>query len=92
MKRYKVNENMVLVDICGTGALVATKAGRQECPYVIPFNDVAVSFWKLMEQEKDFEEIVRTVTAEYEVDENLVRRDLSNFIQGLAERNCVRLL
>ena len=90
--KYKVNRGMVLVDICGTGALVATKAARKTCPYVIPFNDVAVSFWKLMEQEMEFDEIVQSVSEEYEADEEMVRRDLREFMQGLAERYCVNLL
>lgn len=89
MVQYKINRGMVLVDICGTGALVATKAARKECPYVIPFNDVAVSFWKLMEQDTPFEEIIRAVTEEYEVDEAVVRRDLQEFMRALAERNCL---
>lgn len=91
MKQYKVNRGMVLVDICGTGALVATKAVRKECPYILPFNDVAVSFWKLMEQEKDPEEIVRCVAEEYEVDAAMVRRDLDAFLDQLAGYNCVTL-
>ncbi len=92
MRKYIVNDKMVLVDVCGTGALVATKAARKDCPYVIPFNDVAVSFWKLMEQEADFEDIVRAVTEEYEVDEALVRKDLAGFMEDLARRNCIRFV
>lgn len=92
MRKYKINRGMVLVDICGTGALVATKAVRKDCPYVVPFNDVAVSFWKLMEKDVDFDDIVRSVTEEYEVDEKMVRRDLDQFIDDLAKRNCVTIL
>ncbi len=92
MIEYKINRGMVLVDICGTGALVATKPARKNCPYVIPFNDVAVSFWERMEQNIPFDEIVRSVAAEYEVEETMVRRDLQKFIMDLEERNCVRLV
>ena len=81
----RVDSGFVLREIAGdyviipTGKIVLTFNG------LITVNEVGVSIWKMLQKEVTFEEIVKGILEEYDVEEAVARQDVEEFLNKLAE-------
>ena len=81
----RVDSGFVLREIAGdyviipTGKIVLTFNG------LITVNEVGVSIWNMLQKEVNFEEIVKGILDEYEVEESVARQDVEEFLEKLAE-------
>lgn len=81
----RVDSGFVLREIAGdyviipTGKIVLTFNG------LITVNEVGVSIWNMLQKEVTFEEIVKGILDEYEVEESVARQDVEEFLEKLAE-------
>ena len=49
-------------------------------------NEVGVSIWKMLAEDVTLEDIVQGILAEYDVDEDIAREDVQDFIDTLYEK------
>ena len=81
----RVDSGFVLREIAGdyviipTGKIVLTFNG------LITVNEVGVSIWNMLQKEVTFEEVVKGILDEYEVEESVARQDVEEFLEKLAE-------
>ncbi len=58
MSNLKIRPGIVLISICDEHILVSTREAREFCPYVQQINNVAVYYWKLLEDEMEMKDII----------------------------------
>ena len=56
-----------------------------------PLNSVAARIWALCDGARSVDEIVRTLTSEFDADETLIRRDAEQFIADLTTARLVEI-
>ena len=81
----RVDSGFVLREIAGdyviipTGKIVLTFNG------LITVNEVGASIWDMLQKEVTFEEVVKGILDEYEVEESVARQDVEEFLEKLEE-------
>ena len=84
--RYPIRPGVVLAEVCGEYLLLATLDAASHCPYVYQINETAAFFWRLLERQLPEDEMLAAVVAEYDAPEELVRRDLGQFLKDLRQK------
>ena len=87
----KIVKEFILRNIAGECVLVPTGATTQEFNGLITMSDTAKFIWENMEKAESFEELVKMMLAEYEVDEETAKRDAYRFIDQLLANGFVEL-
>lgn len=82
----KIEKEFVLREIAGDYVIIPTGKTVLVFNGLISTNEVGASIWNMLQQETTFEELVQGVLKEYEVEENVVREDVSEFLQQLSEK------
>ncbi len=83
----KIKENYMLRQVADTFVVVPIGSEVEKFNGMINLNGVGAFLWSLLETETVFEDLLKAMMGEYEVDEATARRDLSTFIQQLEESN-----
>ena len=65
--RFRLREGVVLEKVCGENILIATLKARNYCPNVTQINDAAADLWRLFSQDLDLDDIVKNITANYDI-------------------------
>ncbi len=81
--KMKLNENYVLKTVAGTPVVVPVGDAVKNIKGMITLNGPAEVIWKALEQGKDFEEIVCVLKSEYDAPEDVLRNDLTVFLDKL---------
>lgn len=78
----KFNPDFRLESIAGEYMLINTKAGAKDISAVFSINEPAAWLWKKVDK-KDFDEeiLVSLITGEYEVTEDVARRDVKDILR-----------
>ena len=84
--RYPIRPGVVLAEVCGEYLLLATLDAARHCPYVYQVNETAACFWRLLERQLPEDEMLAAVVAEYDAPEELVRRDIRQFLTDLRQK------
>ena len=84
--RYPIRPGVVLEEACGEYLLLATMDAASHCPYVYQINETAAFFWRLLERQLPEDEMLAAVVAEYDAPEELVRRDIRQFLTDLRQK------
>lgn len=85
--KVRVDSGFVLREIAGdyviipTGKIVLTFNG------LITVNEVGVAIWNMLQNEVTFEEIVKGILEEYDVEEAVARQDVEEFLKKLEENS-----
>ena len=79
----KLNENYVLKTVAGTPVVVPVGEAVNNIKGMITLNGAAELIWKALEQGKGYEEIVALMKAEYDAPEDVLRNDLTAFLDKL---------
>ena len=83
----KLNENYVLKTVAGTPVVVPVGDAISNIKGMITLNGPAEVIWKALEQGKEFDEIVSQLKSEYDAPEDVLRADLTAFINKLEAYN-----
>lgn len=83
----KLNENYVLKTVAGTPVVVPVGDAVKNIKGMITLNGPAEVIWKALEQSKNFEEIVALLKSEYDAAEEVLRNDLTAFLEKLESYN-----
>ena len=83
----KVKGEYVLREIAGDYILIPIGETALEMNGMITMDEVGVTIWKCLEQEMTEDEILREILDNFEVEENVAREDLTEFLEKLKEAN-----
>lgn len=81
----KIVREFILRDIAGECVLVPTGAATQEFNGLITMSDTAKFIWENIEKAESFEELVKMILDEYEIDEETAKNDAYYFIDQLLQ-------
>lgn len=76
----KIVKEFICREIAGEYVLVPTGDTAQEMNGMISINESAKFMWENVEKASSYEELVAMVLAEFEVEEELARRDVAAFL------------
>ena len=83
----KIDKEFILREIAGDYIIIPTGRNVLEFNGLITVNEVGRFIWDKLQREITFEELVRTVLDEYEIDEKVARQDIHEFLDKLIEGN-----
>ena len=87
----KIVKEFILRDIAGECVLVPTGETTQEFNGLITLTDTAKFIWENLEKADSFENLVKMMLNEYEIDEKTARKDAYGFINQLLQNGFAEL-
>lgn len=81
----KVDKKFILREIAGEYIIIPTGKTALDFNGLITVNEVGVSLWKMLQNDITFEELVQGILDEYDVDEDVAREDIQEFLDILTE-------
>lgn len=81
----RIKKDFVLREIAGDYIVIPTGQTVLEFNGLITMNDVGVSLWKLLQEEVTMEDLVAGILEEYDVEEEVAREDIQEFLNTLTE-------
>lgn len=86
----KVSKEFVLREIAGDYIIIPTGKAVLEFNGLITVNEVGVSLWKMLQEEATYEELVKGILDEYDVEESVAREDIQEFLDRLSKAGIIR--
>lgn len=86
----RVEKEFVLREIAGDYIIIPTGKTVLEFNGLVTVNEVGVLLWKMLQEEVTFEDLVKGVLEEYDVDEDTARADIQEFLDKLVENNILK--
>ena len=84
---YRIRDGIVMETICGTSLLIATLEATQHCPYVAQLNEASAYIWKMLFDNKSFEEMTVMISKDFDISEKEAADTLGGFLTQLKEQN-----
>ena len=84
-KNMRINKEFVLREIVGEYIIIPTGSTVLEFNGLITVNEVGVTLWKMLQEEVTLDDLVQGVLAEYDVEEDVAREDILEFLESLAK-------
>ena len=81
----RVEKEFVLREIAGDYIIIPTGKTVLEFNGLVTVNEVGVSLWKMLQEEVTFEDLVKGILEEYDVDEAVAREDIREFLDKMVE-------
>lgn len=81
----KVEKEFVLREIADDYIIIPTGKTVLDFNGLITVNEVGVSLWEMLQDEVTFEDLVKGILDEYEVEEDVAREDIQKFLNELIE-------
>lgn len=85
----KTNENYILREIDGENILIPIGEASEHLNGMIHLTPTAAFIWKEVDNSNCLEEIIQKLIGEYEVTEEIARRDVYGFLTELYKRSMV---
>ena len=79
----KINENYILKTIAGSPVVVPVGDAVSNINGMITLNGPGEAIWKALEDGKDFDGVLATLKAEYDAPEELLKKDLTAFLEKM---------
>ena len=84
-KNMRLNKEFVLREIVGEYIIIPTGSTVLEFNGLITVNEVGVTLWKMLQEEVTLDDLVQGVLAEYDVEEDVAREDILEFLESLTK-------
>ena len=81
----RINKEYVLREIAGDYIIIPVGATALEFNGLITVNEVGVTLWNMLQEEVTMEDLVQGVLAEYDVQEEVAREDIQEFLDELVK-------
>ena len=81
----KISKEFVLREIAGDYIIIPTGTTVLEFNGLITVNEVGVTIWNMLQEEVTMDELVQGVLVEYEVEEEIARKDIQEFLGELVK-------
>ena len=85
----KIKDGFILKDVAGSKIVIATGAQRINFNGVITFNDVGAEVFNMLDGTNSVEDIISKISADYNVDSNLVKNDVEKLIEKMRKHNLI---
>ena len=85
----KIKKNFILREVAGTYIVVAVGEAVKNFKSIINLNGTGAFLWKKLEKGATAEELVKGIIEEYEVEEEIAKKDVLEFVQRLKEKGLV---
>ncbi|MGM9658357.1 MAG: PqqD family protein [Eubacteriales bacterium] len=79
----RVEKEFVLREIAGDFIIIPTGKTVLDFNGLITLNEVGVSLWNMLQHEVTFDELVRGILDEYDVEPDVAREDIQEFLDKL---------
>lgn len=79
----KINKEFILREIAGDHIIVPVGKTVLEFNGLVVVNEVGASLWNMLQREVTIDELVQGILSEYDVEENIARQDICEFIDKL---------
>ena len=81
----KIKDGFILREVAGSCVVVAVGKRAGEFNGVINLNETSAFMWRMLEKGATIDEIVTKMQEEYDVDAQILRRDVTAFTQKIKE-------
>ena len=81
----RIEKEFVLREIAGDYIVVPTGKAVLEFNGLISVNEVGASIWNMLQKEVTFEELLQGILNEYDVEEEIAKQDIQEFLDKLIE-------
>lgn len=81
----RIEKDFILREIAGDYIIIPTGRTVSDFNGLITVNEVGVTLWKMLQEEVTLETLVQGVLAEYDVEEDVAREDIQEFLDKLVE-------
>ena len=81
----RINKEYVLREIAGDYIIIPVGATALEFNGLITVNEVGVTLWNMLQEEVTMEDLALGVLAEYDVQEEVAREDIQEFLDELVK-------
>ncbi len=85
----KLNDNFILKNIAGSSVVLPVGEEAVKIKGMITLNEVAEFIWKKIESGAEYEEILGSLINEYNAPEDVIKKDLDDFLNTLKEKNII---
>ena len=85
----KIDKKFVLREIAGEYIIIPTGKTALDFNGLITVNEVGVSLWKMLQDEVTFDDLVQGILDEYDVEEDVAREDIQEFLDQLVNRGII---
>lgn len=80
----RIDKNFVLREIAGEYIIIPTGRTALEFNGLITVNDIGMELWEMLQEDITFEDLLKGILDEYDVDESTAREDIQEFLDKLA--------
>lgn len=81
----RINKEFVLREIAGDYVIIPTGQTVLEFNGLITVNEVGVVLWNMLQNEVTEDQLVEGILEEYDVEEEVAREDIRNFLDRLIQ-------
>ena len=86
----KVDKEFVLREIAGDYIIIPTGKTVLDFNGLITVNEVGASLWNKLQEEVSIDELVKGILEEYEVEEDVAREDIQEFLATLDKNGILK--
>lgn len=88
--RYEKDPSVVYREIAGEAILVPIRRNVADMESVYTLDSVAADIWKLIDGERTLADIREALLGEYDVEADVLSRDLDEFVEQLVSVGAIR--
>jgi len=85
----KIKENFVLRNVADTWVVLPLGEATLDLNGMLSLNESGVLLWKALENECDKKALIKVLTDEYDVTDEVVSADVDEFLQTLRKAGCL---
>ena len=81
----KIDRNFVLREIAGEYIIIPTGKTALEFNGLITVNEIGMELWKMLQNEVTFDDLLKGIMEEYDVDEEVAKEDIRDCLDKLID-------
>ena len=86
----KIRDGFILREVADSFIVVAVGEAVKTFNGIVNLNETGAFLWKILEQGATKEELLKRLTAEYDVDDATAKKDIDAFVEKLEEAKLVK--
>ena len=87
----RIEKEFVLREIAGDYIIIPTGSTVLDFNGLITVNEVGVTLWNMLQEEVTMDKLVAGILAEYDVSEEVARKDIQEFLDTLTQNGILKL-
>ena len=87
----KIKDGFILREVLGKTVVVAVGKRVKEFNGIINLNSSSAFLWRALSEDLTEEELVKKLLSEYQVEEEVAKRDVAKFVEKLKEAKLIEI-